>query len=222
MTENDDSMSQVGTRKAKRKSPSEKKKKNLAESAGPQARGPERSGRTFRAHCIKVPATPWAVPTTSLHSHRFHDCLRKPRREEYCSRDSVAATMTIRVVAGIIEQDGRVLICQRRAGAIFGGKWEFPGGKMRPSETPREALQRELREELGSAPNIGNLLQMVRYRYAEMSEAVQILFLSAALDDPPRNLAFERIIWARRAELPRYDFLAADRRVISRLVRGEI
>jgi mutator protein MutT len=139
------------------------------------------------------------------------------------TRGSVAAMMTmmIRVVAGIIEQDGRVLICQRQAGGIFAGKWEFPGGKMRPSETPRQALERELSEELGAAPKIGDLLQMVRYRYVEMSEAVQIFFLSAALEDTPRNLAFARIVWAIRAELPRYDFLAADRRVITRLVRGE-
>ena len=62
---------------------------------------------------------------------------------------------------------------------------------------------------------------MVRHRYAEMSEAVHISFLSAALKDPPRNLAFQRIMWAPRTELPRYDFLPADRQVISRLVRGE-
>jgi mutator protein MutT len=128
----------------------------------------------------------------------------------------------MRVVAGIIEQDGRVLICQRRAGRIFGGKWEFPGGKMRPSETPRQALQRELYEELGVVPEIGDLLGMVRHHYAEMNAATHLSFFSAALPDSPRNLAFERIVWARREELSRYDFLAADRRVISRLVRGEI
>jgi mutator protein MutT len=128
----------------------------------------------------------------------------------------------IRVVAAIIEQDGRVLICQRPAGHIFAGKWEFPGGKMRPSETPRQALERELREELGGSPKIGELVQMVRHRYAEMSEPVQISFLRAALEETPRNLAFERIVWAARPELPRYDFLTADRQVISRFVRGEI
>src|ERR1700732_455430 len=128
----------------------------------------------------------------------------------------------IRVVAGIIEQHGRVLICQRPTGRIFAGKWEFPGGKMRPSETPRQALERELREELGASPKIGELVQMVRHRYAEMSKPVQISFLRAALEEMPRNLAFERIVWAARPELPRYDFLAADRQVISRLVRGEI
>ena len=128
----------------------------------------------------------------------------------------------IRVVAGIIEQDGRVLICRRQAGKIFAGKWEFPGGKMRASETPRQALARELREELGVAPSIGDLLYVVRHRYAEMNATVHIAFFSAALEGAARNLAFEEIVWVRRAELPRYDFLAADRQLISRLVRGEL
>jgi 8-oxo-dGTP diphosphatase len=128
----------------------------------------------------------------------------------------------IRVVAGIIEQNGRVLICQRPPGRIFAGKWEFPGGKMRPSETPRQSLERELCEELGAWPKIGELVHVIRHRYAEMSEPVQISFLLAALEERPRNLAFERIVWAPRPELPHYDFLAADRQVISRLVRGEI
>ena len=128
----------------------------------------------------------------------------------------------IRVVAAIIQQDGRVLICQRKAGKPFGGKWEFPGGKMRPSEMPLEALKRELYEELGTAAKIGNLLLVMRHRYAEMSAAVHLSFFSAALWESPRNLAFERIVWVRRAELPRYDLLAADRRVISKLVRGEL
>jgi 8-oxo-dGTP diphosphatase len=130
--------------------------------------------------------------------------------------------MMIPVVAGIIEDDGRVLICQRKAGRPFGGKWEFPGGKMRPSETPRQALERELYEELGVLPEVGDLQQVVRHRYAEMSAAVHLSFFSVALRSSPRNLAFERIVWARRAELPRYDFLAADRQIIWRLVRGEL
>jgi mutator protein MutT len=128
----------------------------------------------------------------------------------------------IRVVAGIIEQNGRVLICQRRTGGTFGGKWEFPGGKMRPSETPREALERELREELDVPSAIGELAATARHRYAEMTDAVQVLFLRAALQQAPRNRASEQMAWARRAELRRYDFLAADRRVIAALMRGEI
>ena len=128
----------------------------------------------------------------------------------------------IRVVAAIIEEKGRILICRRRAGGILGGKWEFPGGKMRPSETPRQALARELREELGVTPAIGDPLRIVRHRYEEIAESVQISFLATALTEPPRNLAFDRVVWARRGELPHYDFLAADRHLISLLARREI
>lgn len=128
----------------------------------------------------------------------------------------------IRVVAGIIEQNGRVLICQRLASGPLGAKWEFPGGKMRPSETPREALERELREELDSPPTIGELVATARHRYAEMNDGVLVFFLRAALLRAPRNVAAEQMAWASRAELPNYDFLAADLRVIAALVRGEI
>jgi len=141
----------------------------------------------------------------------------------------------IRVVAGIIERDERTLICQRRAGKALGLKWEFPGGKMRPSETPRQALERELREELGVTAEIGDVVDVVRHRYAEMRDAVEIVFLTASLDawripsfvsaagvGPQSKIAFERLVWTPRADLRRFDFLAADRQVIARLVRGEI
>jgi 8-oxo-dGTP diphosphatase len=137
----------------------------------------------------------------------------------------------IRVVAGIIERGARVLICQRRAGKALGLKWEFPGGKMRPSETPRQALERELREELGVRPKIGDVVDMVRHRYAGMPDTVQVVFMQAELCEPlpsagpirnpGGNPAFERMVWAPRPDLRRYDFLAADRRVIARLVNGE-
>lgn len=137
----------------------------------------------------------------------------------------------IRVVAGILEDAGRVLICQRRGG-VFALKWEFPGGKMRPSETPREALVRELREELGIEARIGREIFCVRHRYSQMSSGVEIRFFGALLPragtpgSVARNLglerAFERIVWLRRDELARYDFLEADRILIRELVRGAI
>src|ERR1700729_3677303 len=55
----------------------------------------------------------------------------------------------ITVVAALIEADGKVLVCQRRRGDTFGLMWEFPGGKLKPGETPAQALERELHEELG-------------------------------------------------------------------------
>ena len=110
----------------------------------------------------------------------------------------------IRVVAAIIEHRGQLLICQRRAGDVFALKWEFPGGKMRPSETPRAALIRELREELAVEARIGRELYRVHHRYREIGDGLEITFFSAALSptmlsfSAPRNLAFEQVRWSKR------------------------
>ncbi|HEY1865666.1 MAG TPA: NUDIX domain-containing protein [Candidatus Acidoferrales bacterium] len=133
----------------------------------------------------------------------------------------------IRVVAALIESQGRLLICQRRRGGAFALKWEFPGGKMLASETPWEALARELREELAVDAHIGREVYCARHRYAEMGDRVEVTFLAATLFTsalPARHAVtrvFERIVWARRADLRRYDFLAADRILVARLAAGD-
>ena len=128
----------------------------------------------------------------------------------------------IRVVAAIIEHRGRLLICQRRRGDAFELQWEFPGGKISRGETPRAALARELREELGVAVTIGREILRARHHYADRGISVELAFFAASRPFPaPRNIVFERIAWVRPADLTRYDFLAADRALISRLVRGE-
>jgi mutator protein MutT len=129
----------------------------------------------------------------------------------------------IRVVAAVIEQNGRVLICQRRAGDVFALQWEFPGGKIRRSETPRAALARELNEELRVRARIGTEIYRTHHRYKNLKDRLEITFYSATMPSVPvRNLVFERVVWARRTDLPRYDFLPADRVLVARLVRGEI
>jgi mutator protein MutT len=130
----------------------------------------------------------------------------------------------IRVVAAVIERQGRVLICQRRRGGSFGLKWEFPGGKLRPSETPRAGLARELLEELGRSPaRIGPEIWRTRHRYQEHASSVEIRFFCVwELFGVPRNLAFERMVWARPGDLLRYDFLAADRALVARMARKEM
>ena len=129
----------------------------------------------------------------------------------------------IRVVAAVIEENGRILICQRRAGGPFALQWEFPGGKMRRSETPRAALIRELREELGVEARIGRQLCKTHHRYSQLADAVELIFFATGRPRAPlRNLAFQRITWAPRKALARYDFLRADRLLVSRIVRGEV
>jgi mutator protein MutT len=129
----------------------------------------------------------------------------------------------LRVVAAIIEERGRVLVCQRRRGDPFGLKWEFPGGKIRGGETPRAALARELLEELGVTARIGSEVCRTRHRYVEPDRDIQITFFTAdRLFHAPRNIVFERIVWALPIDLRRYDFLAADRPLVARLARKEV
>ena len=129
----------------------------------------------------------------------------------------------IRVVAGLIEKEGRLLISQRRRGSLFELQWEFPGGKLRRGETPQAGLVRELREELGSRSRIGAEVHRTRYRYQEHASVVEITFFHVlGLSPAPRNLVFERMVWARPGDLTRYDFLAADQELVARLASKEL
>jgi mutator protein MutT len=124
------------------------------------------------------------------------------------------------VVAALIEQDGRILICQRRTGDHFAHLWEFPGGKVESGETLPVALHRELLEELGVDSAIGAEVARVRHQYAGMAEVLEIVFLRATLAAVPRNLAFENIAWVEPTGLLRYEFLPADRDLVARLAAG--
>jgi 8-oxo-dGTP diphosphatase len=128
----------------------------------------------------------------------------------------------ITVVAALIQRRGRLLICQRRAGDAFPLQWEFPGGKVQPGETPRAALRRELRQELGVPAAIGREVHRTRHRYRSPSLRVELLFFRAFLPARVRvrNLQFARILWERPALLPRYHFLPADRELVRRLAGG--
>src|SRR5215471_12269213 len=84
---------------------------------------------------------------------------------------------TIIVSAGVVIEHGRVLLTQRKAGTHLAGAWEFPGGKVEPGEDPRDALVRELAEELGIDVTSGEILDVTFHRYPE--RAVLLLFFAA-------------------------------------------
>jgi 8-oxo-dGTP diphosphatase len=85
------------------------------------------------------------------------------------------ASSTITVVAGLIQQGGRLLVCQRRRDGAFALKWEFPGGKVEPGETYENGLRRELREELGIEAHIGPEAYRTRHDYPG-KYTVELLF----------------------------------------------
>jgi len=127
------------------------------------------------------------------------------------------------VVAALIESEGKLLVCQRRAGGAFGLLWEFPGGKKESGETPEEALARELREELGVDAEIGAEVYRTRHQYAEMSEPIELIFFAAAANSAlMKNLVFEQMLWRAPKSLTELPFLPADRELIERLADGTL
>ena len=128
------------------------------------------------------------------------------------------------VVAAVIERsDRRLLIGQRRSGDTSPLKWEFPGGKVESGETPEEALERELREELGATLTKSAPVGRVVHKYASTLEELEILFYAAAIreqDLTPR--AFEQVAWVLPKELGDYDFLGANAQLVANLATGKI
>ncbi|MBI3209212.1 MAG: (deoxy)nucleoside triphosphate pyrophosphohydrolase [Candidatus Solibacter usitatus] len=126
----------------------------------------------------------------------------------------------ILVAAGVIEQAGRVLICQRKAGSRQGLKWEFPGGKVKTGESPRIALVRELREELGIEASVGSELARQEHAYPR-GAAVQLVFFKVrSFTGEIENRIFERIVWEQLSKLPSYDFLEGDVAFVRKLAAG--
>lgn len=126
----------------------------------------------------------------------------------------------IPVVAALLERDGKVLVCQRKAGARHELKWEFPGGKVEAGESPRVALARELREELGIDATIGR--ELTRYEVA-YPKGVSILLIFLAVKSfrgELKPIEFEQIAWEDRANLLAYDFLDGDLPFVRQLASG--
>jgi len=115
-----------------------------------------------------------------------------------------------RVVAGILERDGRALICRRRADQPHPLKWEFPGGKIEGDETPEAALIRELREELGI--EAAGAAEIARYEFAYAAKnPILLIFLRVAdWAGEPANRIFETMVWEEPGRLKEYDFLEGD------------
>lgn len=126
----------------------------------------------------------------------------------------------IRVVAGVIERDGMILVGQRRAGDRFQFKWEFPGGKVEPDEDPKDALARELNEELGIRAVIGEELARYEHHYPGKTNILLMFFRVPDFAGEPANHVFESIRWENRYALPEYDFLDGDVDFVRRLARG--
>ncbi len=126
------------------------------------------------------------------------------------------------VAAGLILRGNEVLICQRRPDQAMALKWEFPGGKMEPGESPEEALVRELNEELGIKATVGTLIAHVRHAYRNGSSVDLQFFAVHQFEGEITNHIFNELRWCNLRDLPTYDFLTADRGLVRDLAAGKL
>ncbi|MBT8400669.1 MAG: A/G-specific adenine glycosylase [Rhodothermia bacterium] len=117
-------------------------------------------------------------------------------------------------VAVIHDADGRVFIQRRSEKGLLGGLWEFPGGKLEPGETAREACVREVREELGIEISISKELPLVRHAYSHFRVAIHPFVAEAVSGDPETHLKSQ---WATRQELDSVAMPVASRKIIKLL-----
>jgi 8-oxo-dGTP diphosphatase len=122
----------------------------------------------------------------------------------------------MRVTAGIMEDNGRVLIGKRRPGKHMGGRWEFPGGKLEPGETPEEALARELEEELGVRARVGELLCVAAWEGDGLSLEL-LVYRVTGFDGSPELREHQELRWVAPADLASFDLADSDRSVARKL-----
>jgi 8-oxo-dGTP diphosphatase len=124
---------------------------------------------------------------------------------------------TIRVVAAVIERDGRYLITQRRPSAVLPLLWEFPGGRVEEGETDAEALRRELRHRLDADIDVGALISFVTHTYE--TYAVDLHLYDCDLrGDGLRAAAVSAFEWVSSSDFERYPFTPADEASMARLL----
>jgi 8-oxo-dGTP diphosphatase len=127
-----------------------------------------------------------------------------------------------RVVAALIEKDGKLLVCQRTRHQTMPLKWEFPGGKIEEGEQPRDALRRELDEELGILATIGDEVSRIQHEYPNGGMVELRFFVVREYRGEIENRIFREIQWALPADLPRFDFLEADLTLVTELAAGKL
>ena len=120
------------------------------------------------------------------------------------------------VVAALIWDGDRFLICQRPAHKARGLLWEFVGGKVEPRETKDQALVRECREELAVTISVGEVFMEVDHDYPDLYVHLT-LFNAAIVEGTPQMLEHNDIRWITSEEIPQYEFCPADEETLRRL-----
>ena len=127
---------------------------------------------------------------------------------------------TVEVVAAIIIKDGQVFATQRGYGE-FQGWWEFPGGKMEAGELPREALKREIREELDAEIEVEELLETVEWDYPNFHLTMHC-FVCRLLSESMHLNEHEAATWLTHETLRSVKWLPADEILLDKIAQAII
>jgi 8-oxo-dGTP diphosphatase len=123
------------------------------------------------------------------------------------------------VTAALIEKNGKILLALRKAGKHMGRKWEFPGGKIDPGESPAQALRRELAEEFSIQAEIGQFLGSTRYREKELDLEI-LLYRASHVAGTFVLRDHEEIRWVDQGEVESYDLVASDRKLFRKYLQS--
>ena len=122
----------------------------------------------------------------------------------------------IEVVAALIWDKNKFMICQRPAHKARGLFWEFVGGKVEPGETKEQALIRECREELGVTLSVGNVFMDVIHEYPDLTVHLT-LFNGTIAEGEPQKLEHNDIKWITPSEIGSFEFCPADEEILKKI-----
>ena len=126
------------------------------------------------------------------------------------------------VVGGIIYQNKKILICQRKEEGDHPLKWEFPGGKLKDNENNQEALKRELKEELSIEINKMIFFDEYFYEYKKLSKNLKLVFFQIfQFEGEIQNKVHQQLKWIDISKLGDYDFLEGDLKIINKLMNND-
>lgn len=137
------------------------------------------------------------------------------RTEPPGNHGQMSSGTPVRVLAAVVERNGRFLVCRRPAHKRHGGLWEFPGGKIHPGETDFGAAERELAEELNvRVTRVG----AVRFAILDPGSHFSIEFVDVVIDGTPQCIEHTELTWAAPAELLTLPLAPSDARFAAHLV----
>ena len=124
--------------------------------------------------------------------------------------------MITEVVAALIWDKDKFMICQRPANKARGLLWEFVGGKVESGETKEQALIRECREELAVTLTVGDVFMDVIHEYPDLTVHLT-LFNATITEGEPQMLEHNDIKWITPSEIPNYEFCPADEEILAKI-----